>query len=47
MAYSVQRNVANVIRLTFLAYILSMTACTVKGNIDGTMTRDPTDLGSK
>lgn len=38
MAYSVQRVVANVIRATFMAYILSMTACTVTAN--GTLTQE-------
>jgi len=41
MAYSVQRVVANVIRCTFLAYLLSMTACTITGKGDVSMTQEP------
>jgi hypothetical protein len=42
MDYSVQFYVANVIRLAFLAYILSiMAACTVTGTGNVSMTQDP------
>jgi len=41
LAYSVQRVVTNVIRVTFLAYLLSMTACTLTGNGNVSVTQEP------